>query len=102
MKSLTIYHLVEKMTTDWLLGALIKGNLAFENVSFSYEENNLILDNISLCLKAGDSLAIMSNSGGGKSTLVNLIPRYLCSSEGEIKIDDININEFKLNSLRKI
>ena len=82
-------------------GELIKGNLAFENVSFSYEENNLILDNISLCLKAGDSLAIVGSSGGGKSTLVNLIPRFYVPQKGEIKIDDININEFKLNSLRK-
>ena len=54
-----------------------------------------------MCLKAGDSLAIVGSSGGGKSTLVNLIPRFYVPQKGEIKIDDININEFKLNSLRK-
>ena len=78
----------------------IKGDIVFDEVSFSYDDSKKILDNINFNLKAGDSLAIVGSSGGGKSTLVNLIPRFYLPQSGEIKIDGININKFKLNFLR--
>lgn len=78
----------------------LKGNVIFDMVSFSYENNNLVLNDIDFNLSAGDSLAIVGSSGGGKSTLANLIPRFYLPNKGEIKIDGININEFKLNFLR--
>lgn len=82
-----------------VVNTLEKG-ITFENVSFSYNTNNPVLKNINLYIPKGETLAIVGNSGGGKSTFVNLIPRFYDVSEGIIKFDDINIKDIKLNSLR--
>ncbi len=74
--------------------------IEFKNVSFSYNEENEILHNISFKINHGQTLAIVGNSGGGKSTIVNLLPRFYDVNSGEILFDNINIKDFKLDSLR--
>ena len=77
----------------------IKGNIAIENVTFSYE-NKPILKNINLSVRAGEVLAIVGMSGGGKTTLVNLIPRFYDVGEGRILIDGLDIRDVTIQSLR--
>lgn len=79
----------------------IKGNIEIENISFTYEDNNQILNNLSLSVEAGKSVALVGPSGGGKTTLCNLIPRFFDFNEGDIKIDGISIKDVSLDSLRK-
>ena len=79
----------------------VKGNIAFKNVCFSYfgEKDNAIRD-ISFSVRAGEKVALVGKSGGGKTTLINLIPRLYEIDKGEILIDDKNIQSLRLNSLR--
>lgn len=75
--------------------------IQFENVYFEYVENVPVLKNINLSVKRGETIALVGNSGGGKSTLVNLIPRFYDIKSGSIKIDGIDIRDYSLNSLRQ-
>jgi len=78
-----------------------KNKIVFENVGFVYDDSNeTILDNINFTVTRGEILALVGPSGGGKSTLVDLIPRLYDPTEGKILIDGIDIRDFKLNSLR--
>lgn len=78
------------------------GEIEFSNVTFRYEsEKKEVLTNLSLKVKRGESIALVGPSGGGKTTLCSLIPRFYEISEGEIKIDGINIKDVTLNSLRE-
>ena len=82
----------------------IKGELSFENVSFSYSTESgaaTIIDNLSLNIQAGRTLALVGPSGGGKSTLCNLIPRFYNVDEGRITLDGTDIRDITLNSLRR-
>ena len=79
--------------------ALTKG-ISFNNVSFEYNPNEPVLKNITFDVKKGETIAIVGNSGGGKSTLVNLIPRFYDVKEGSILFDGIDIRDFKLDELR--
>lgn len=80
-----------------------ENKIVFRNVSFSYNKNNLlILKNINLEVKKGQKIAIVGPSGSGKSTILNLLLRFYDVDEGEILIDNINIKNFSLNSLRKL
>lgn len=77
------------------------GAISFNNVSFSYENNDkLTLDNISLEVPAGKTLALVGRSGGGKSTLANLIPRFYDIQDGELCIDGDVIHSYQLENLR--
>ena len=79
----------------------VQGTIKFENVSFSYgEDENLALKNINLEIKRGETVALVGMSGGGKSSLVSLIPRFYDVSEGRILLDGIDIRNFKVRSLR--
>ncbi len=78
-----------------------RGNVKFENVSFSYDGINPILKNINVEIEEGKIVAIVGSSGAGKSTLVNLIPRFYDVTEGRITIDGIDIRNIKLKNLRK-
>ncbi len=73
--------------------------IRFENVSFSYQEKN-VLSNVSFTIPKGHSVALVGPSGGGKSTLMDLIPRFLQPQSGEIYIDNKNIADFTIESLR--
>ncbi|MCD8074033.1 MAG: ABC transporter ATP-binding protein/permease [Lachnospiraceae bacterium] len=79
-----------------------KGNIRFKNVSFKYEENqDTVLSHIDLDVKAGDYLAIVGASGGGKTTLCSLIPRFYDVDSGAILLDGQDIRKIKLSDLRR-
>ncbi len=80
----------------------IKGNIEFKNVSFHYEtEKKNVLTSLDLSVKAGESIALVGPSGGGKTTLCSLIPRFYEISDGEILLDGTNIKKITLSSLRE-
>ena len=76
------------------------GNISFENVKFSYVEDEEVLKGISFNVKAGDTVAIVGSTGAGKSTIINLLNRFYTINSGKISIDNTNINSFTLSSLR--
>ena len=78
----------------------IKQGISFEDVCFEYDENIPVLNHINLDIKAGTTVALVGNSGGGKSTIVNLLPRFYDIKSGAIKIDGINIKDLSMESLR--
>lgn len=78
----------------------LNNDITFENVTFEYVEGKPVLNNINLKVKKGETIAIVGNSGGGKSTLVNLLPRFYDITTGSIKFDGCDIRNFKLTDLR--
>ena len=76
-------------------------NIEFKNVSFIYPDGTQALKNITLSIKGGSTVALVGKSGSGKSSFINLIPRFYNVSEGKISIDEQNINEVNLSSLRR-
>ncbi|MBR3706793.1 MAG: ABC transporter ATP-binding protein [Firmicutes bacterium] len=79
----------------------VAGNLKLEDVVFSYKENTEVLHGISLDIRAGESVAIVGHSGGGKSTLCQLIPRFYDVDGGSICIDGMDIRSVTKSSLRR-
>lgn len=78
-----------------------KGNIEFKNVSFEYpDDHNIVFSGLNLSIKAGEKIAIVGPSGGGKTTLCNLIPRFYDTTAGTITIDGIDIKKLTLKSLR--
>ncbi|WP_040213867.1 ABC transporter ATP-binding protein [Clostridium polynesiense] len=77
----------------------IKGDIEFKDVSFKYNDETVLRD-INLKISAGSTVAVMGGTGSGKSTLLHLIGRYYDVSQGEVKVDGINVKEINLNSLR--
>ena len=77
------------------------GNILFENVRFSYIEKEEVLKGINLKVNAGETIAIVGATGAGKSTIINLLNRFYEINSGAIYIDDQNINDYKLESLRQ-
>ena len=78
----------------------IKGKIEFRNLNFGYN-GTPVLDGINLTIKAGQTIGIVGKTGSGKTTLVALIARLFRAKRGELLIDDIDINDWKLNSLRQ-
>ena len=78
----------------------VKGDVEFENVQFSYDENKITLDNVNFKVKAGQSVALVGHSGGGKSTIMSMILRFYDPNLGSIKLDGHNISDLTLKSLR--
>ena len=82
----------------------IKGDVAFENVTFSYSQEDgdkAVISDLTLRLKAGDTVALVGPSGGGKSTVCNLIPRFYNVQSGYITVDGVNVMDITLDSLRR-
>jgi ABC-type multidrug transport system fused ATPase/permease subunit len=79
----------------------LKGNIRFENVVFSYNDKEDVLKGINLTVNEGETIAIVGATGAGKSTIINLLNRFYEINSGAIYIDEQNINEFQLESLRK-
>lgn len=75
--------------------------IQFKDVNFEYVENVPVLKNINLDIKCGETIAFVGNSGGGKTTIVNLLPRFYDVKSGSITIDDIDIRKYSLESLRQ-
>ncbi|MBX4269654.1 ABC transporter ATP-binding protein [Clostridium estertheticum] len=78
-----------------------KGEISFNNVSFSYNNSSDILSNIDIKIQSGKNIALVGPSGGGKTTFSSLIPRFYEVNDGCITIDGIDIRDIKLKSLRK-
>ncbi len=79
----------------------VKGDIVLRNVSFAYpDDHNIVFRNLDLDIHAGEKIAIVGPSGGGKTTLCNLIPRFYNIDEGEIVLDGQNIKKYTLKSLR--
>jgi len=79
----------------------VKGNIVLRGVSFAYpDDHNTVFRNLNLEIQAGEKVAIVGPSGGGKTTLCNLIPRFYNIDEGEITLDGKNIRHYTLKSLR--
>ena len=80
---------------------IVKGKIEFEKVSFAYVDENYVLKNISFTANPGETIAIVGHTGSGKSTIVSLLNRLYHIQQGVIKIDDVDIKDFELESLRK-
>ena len=74
--------------------------ITFDNVSFYYKKDVYVLHNISFEVKKGETIALVGNSGGGKTTIVNLLPRFYNTKGGDIKIDGTSIYKIKIDDLR--
>ena len=79
---------------------LVKGGISFKNLDFSYEDDNPVLTDFTLDIPAGKSVALVGPSGAGKSTILNLVLRFFAPVNGKILIDDQDISQLKLSSLR--
>ena len=79
----------------------VKGSLEFDSINFTYlDEDTASLEAINLSIKAGQTVAFVGRSGSGKTTLLNLIPRLYDVTEGEVRLDGINIQDYSLDNLR--
>ena len=78
----------------------VRNEIRFNNVSFAYKPGVYVLKDINLTVPVGKTIALVGNSGGGKSTIVSLLPRFYNVSKGSITIDGVNIENFTLKSLR--
>ncbi len=79
----------------------ITGDIKFKDVVFSYNEDKVILDKVSFEVKPGQKIAIVGETGSGKTTIANLMARFYDINDGEILIDDIDIRNYDLNTLRR-
>ena len=101
-----IYELLDEKTEadgkgqGIILPAAIRGEVEFQNVTFSYDGKKTVLYDLSFRAEAGKTIALVGPSGGGKSTIVNLIPRFYHIQSGQILIDGIDISHFPLLYLR--
>ena len=84
-----------------VIASHLKGNIRFENVVFSYNDKEDVLKGINLTVNEGETIAIVGATGAGKSTIINLLNRFYEINSGAIFIDEQNINEFQLESLRQ-
>lgn len=80
--------------------AEVQGRLEYENVSFAYEDNPAVLHQVNFTVEAGRTVALVGPSGGGKTTICSLLPRFYDVTEGAIRIDSQDVRDWKLASLR--
>jgi len=78
----------------------VRGDVSFDNVGFSYEDDGAVIDGVSVAVPAGSTLAIVGHSGSGKTTLVSLLPRFYELDSGTIRVDGVSVQDFTLKSLR--
>jgi len=78
----------------------VRGRIKYKNVSFSYDENEHVLNNVNIDVEPGQTVAFVGPSGAGKSTICNLLPRFYEINDGEILIDEVNIKDINISSLR--
>lgn len=92
---------VEERPDALRLAGRVRGEIAFENVSFSYSRGDMVLESISFEIGAGQMVALVGPTGVGKSTLVSLIPRFYDPVAGVVRLDGIDTRELELESLRQ-
>lgn len=90
-----------KDAPDAVVVTNVTGKITMENITFSYDNNEHVLKDLSMVIRSGETLAIAGPSGGGKTTLCNLIPRFYTLDSGRILLDGIDIEKITLSSLRK-
>ena len=78
----------------------IKGEIAFEHVAFGYEADQLVLKDVHFQIKAGETVGLVGTTGGGKSTIVSLIPRFYDTNAGRVLVDGVDIRDFQLQAFR--
>ena len=86
---------------DAILLNEFRKNIVFKDVSFAYSSGRQVLNNVNLEIKAGESIAFVGSSGGGKTTLVNLLPRFYDVLSGSISIDGVDVRDLDLRTLRE-
>ncbi|MFX0017224.1 MAG: ABC transporter ATP-binding protein [Promethearchaeota archaeon] len=91
-----------KEIQDAVILKKVNGIIEYKNVDFSYEKNVPVLENINLKIKAKERLALVGYTGAGKSTFVKLLSRFYDPTEGEINVDNINLKDINLKSLRNM
>lgn len=91
---------IEEEKEDAIKEIKLEGNIKFDNVSFSYETSDEVLNEVSFDIKKGETIALVGESGGGKTTICHLIPNFYKVTSGNITIDGININDVSLKALR--
>ena len=79
----------------------VKGKISFEHVTFAYVDDRYVLKDISFTVQPGETVAIVGHTGSGKTSIISLLNRLYQIKQGAIKIDDVNIEEYKLDALRK-
>ncbi len=90
----------EESNSGTLVAENLKGNISFNNVKFSYIKDEPVLKGVSFKVKQGETVAVVGATGAGKSTIINLLNRFYNIDSGVIAIDNTNIDEFTLHSLR--
>lgn len=81
--------------------AIVKGKIDFENVVFEYNPGNPVLKNVSFSVNPGETIAIVGHTGSGKTTIISLLNRLYHIKSGSIKLDDVNIEQYELDTLRR-
>ena len=79
----------------------VKGRISYENVSFHYQDGTDVLKDVNVTIEPGKTLALVGSSGGGKTTMCHLLPRFYDASEGAVKIDGIDVRKISQESLRR-
>lgn len=97
----------DKPGTKPLAAAIVRGRIVFENVSFGYRDEKGVpqghaLQNINLTVEPGETVGFLGATGSGKSTLVNLVPRFYDVCEGRVTIDDVDVRDIPLEQIRQI
>ena len=100
-KVIEVYYSAPKIVdrVDALVTSHLRGEVEFKNVTFSIDGKK-ILDNVSFHINPGETVAIMGATGSGKTSLINLIPRFFDADEGEVLVDGVNVRLHKLHNLR--
>ena len=99
----SVFSLIDEKSEENLgekLMSKVEGDIIFQNISFSYNDEKVSLNNINLTIKQGETIALVGSTGSGKTTLVNLLIRFYNPTEGKILINNNDINSFDLESFR--
>jgi ATP-binding cassette, subfamily B, bacterial MsbA len=101
--AISVFNLIDENSEKNLGNKLldrIEGDIDFDNVSFTYDGKKSSLKNINLNITCGETIALVGSTGSGKTTLVNLLTRFYSPSNGKITIDNVDINNYELESFR--